>query len=113
MGVHPSDDAHRAPGSPVGTEQIRSGILARCRGARGDWATLLDPLIEGDRLAFLKWSRKVTSWFAGWRASDFRAEWADRKFKGPLLGRKEGFECPIRTAAKFHTRCCGRTYASG
>jgi RNA polymerase sigma factor (sigma-70 family) len=44
---------------------------------REDWAAVLDRLLDGDRLAFVKWSRLVTGWLAGWRAYDFRDEWDD------------------------------------
>jgi RNA polymerase sigma-70 factor (ECF subfamily) len=45
--------------------------------AREDWAAVLDSLLAGDRLAFVKLSRVVTGLLASWRAYDFRDDWDD------------------------------------
>lgn len=45
--------------------------------AREDWAAVLDRLLAGDEVAYLKLSRLVTGFLAGWRAYDFRDEWDD------------------------------------
>lgn len=42
-----------------------------------DWARIADELAAGNSLAFLKVSRRVTGYLAGWRAYDFKDDWSD------------------------------------
>jgi RNA polymerase sigma-70 factor (ECF subfamily) len=42
-----------------------------------DWAGILDPLLAGDRLAFLKVNRLITGCLTQLRAYDHREEWDD------------------------------------
>jgi RNA polymerase sigma-70 factor (ECF subfamily) len=42
-----------------------------------DWAEILDRVLEGDAVACLQIGRLVTGFLAGWRAYDFRDDWAD------------------------------------
>ena len=42
-----------------------------------DWVAVLDRLLRGDRLAFLKVNRLVTGYLQQLRAWDFRDEWDD------------------------------------
>jgi RNA polymerase sigma-70 factor (ECF subfamily) len=42
-----------------------------------DWAELVDQLVEGDQVAFLKLSRLVTGFLSRLRAYDFQEEWPD------------------------------------
>ena len=44
---------------------------------RENWAGVMRSLIDGDREAFLKVSRLVRGFLAGWRAYDFQDEWPD------------------------------------
>ncbi len=45
--------------------------------AADDWVRILDQLLAGDRLAFLKINRLVTGFLVQLRAYDFRDEWDD------------------------------------
>ncbi len=45
--------------------------------APDDWVQILDQLLAGDRLAFLKINRLITGFLAQLRAYDFRDEWED------------------------------------
>jgi RNA polymerase sigma factor (sigma-70 family) len=42
-----------------------------------EWGRVLDRLLAGDRLAFMRVNRLVTGFLTQWRAYDFRDEWDD------------------------------------
>ena len=46
-------------------------------GGSEDWVSVLDRLLEGDRMAFAKFNRLVSGFLAQLRAYDFREEWED------------------------------------
>jgi len=46
-------------------------------GSSEDWVAVLDRLLAGDRVAFLKMNRLVTGFLVQLRAYDFRDEWDD------------------------------------
>ncbi len=42
-----------------------------------DWASVIDRLLKGDRLALVKVSRLLNSFLVRWRAYDFPGDWED------------------------------------
>ncbi len=42
-----------------------------------NWQQVVDQVIDGDRVAFMKMSRAITGFLGSWRAFDFRDDWDD------------------------------------
>jgi RNA polymerase sigma-70 factor (ECF subfamily) len=64
-----------AAGGSVG--HAGNGGRERLTAAHDDWGAILDRLLAGDRLAFLKVNRLISGCLAQVRAYDYREEWDD------------------------------------
>jgi RNA polymerase sigma-70 factor (ECF subfamily) len=42
-----------------------------------DWLAIVDGIVAGDRIAFARFARLITSFLRRWRAFDFRDDWED------------------------------------
>jgi RNA polymerase sigma-70 factor (ECF subfamily) len=56
---------------------FRSKMRALSTKAGEDWLAIADGIVAGDRIAFAKFARLITSFLRRWRAFDFRDDWED------------------------------------